>query len=713
MQGLAVAAMVATGISTTQAAVLEEVVVTATKTEESLQDVNLAVTPVSGNVLEERQIDTVEDLQAIVPALSAGNDFAFAKIFIRGVGLNSSFAGVDPSVALHVDGAVVGLSYAQLGTFFDLERVEVLRGPQGTLYGRNATGGAVNLVTRKPSDEFEGYARFTAGNYDLIRTEGAISGPLLDNRVLGRVAVKTTDRDGYGINEFTGNDVDDANKKSIRGQLQFNFNEDVDLLLSAEWHDEDDSALGLKSPVEKAVFVDPGFAPAPGTGGFAQGDPRNINSELDNINERDSWAVTGTLNWRLTDNWRVQSITNWRESTVRLGQDIDWSSNVNNQWQDNRTTSEQFSQELQLHYDSDRLRGLLAFFYYDEDFTNRNQIGFGPGFGAFPNVNFTADVNIESIAVFGNVSWDITDSITLNFGGRYTDEERGGNTRRDILFFNILNAFQDEDSFDNFKPSVGIEWRPNDDMLTYFTYSEGFKGGAFQGGQITPILEPEEIDNYEIGFKGTFLDSRLQLNVAAFYYEVTNMQLDRTIEEPPGSGTLIGIFDNAAEAEGKGFEIESRFAVTENFSLDANLAYLDTEFTDYTSDNPLTFAREIIDLSGNSLRQAPEWTAFVRGEYDFMLGNGGALTFGAQASYKSEQFYTEFNDAITSQDDYTLVDLNLRYTAPNERLTVNLWGRNVTDELVRSTGYDNALGRTITYTYLPPATYGVTIGYDF
>ena len=119
------------------------------------------------------------------------------------------------------------------------------------------------------------------------------------------------------------------------------------------------------------------------------------------------------------------------------------------------------------------------------------------------------------------------------------------------------------------------------------------------------------------------------------------------------------------------------------------------------------------NLSGNSLRQAPEWTAFVRGEYDFMLGNGGALTFGAQASYKSEQFYTEFNDDITSQDDYTLVDLNLRYTAPNEQLTVNLWGRNVTDELVRSTGYDNALGRTITYTYLPPATYGITIGYDF
>jgi len=694
------------------AAALEEVVVTATKREETLQDVNLAVSAVGGQRLEEMQIDTVEDLQAIVPSLSAGNDFGFAKIFIRGIGLNSSFAGVDPSVALHVDGAVVALSYAQLGTFFDLERVEVLRGPQGTLYGRNATGGAVNLITRKPTEEFEGYGRVTAGNYGLIRTEGAVSGPLTD-RVLGRVAFKTTDRDGYGTNEFTGNDVDDANKKSVRGHLQFNFTEDIDLLVSAEWHDEDDAALGLKY-IESLSNIDPAFAPAPGQGGFATGGPRNINSEVDNGNERDSWAITGTFNWRLNDRFRVQSITNYRESEVRLFQDIDWSSNINNQVQDNRTTSEQFSQELQLHYEGERLRGLIAFFYFDETFTNQNNIGFArPSDGPTTNVNFTADVDIESIALFGNFTYDITDQLSFNFGGRFTNETRGGDTLREVRVINLFIPFSDEKEFSNFKPSIGLEWRPNDTMLTYFTYSEGFKGGAFQGGQTTPILDPELIDNYELGFKGTFLDNRLQFNAAAFYYELTDMQLDRTREDPPGSGSLIGIFENAAAAEGKGIELESSFQPTDRLSLSGSVAWLDTEFTDYTTDNPITFAQEIVDLSGNSLKQAPEWSAFARGEYEFPIANGGFLTFGAEASYKSKQYYTEFNDDITSQDAYTLVNLNLKYTAPGEKLTVNLWGRNVTDKLVNASRYVNALGRTVTATYLPPATYGVTVGYDF
>ncbi len=691
------------------AGMLEEIIVSAQKRQESLQDVNLAVSAVTGDRMEEFQIDTVEDLQGMVPSLSAGNDFAFAKIFIRGIGLNSSFAGVDPSVALHVDGAVNSLSYSQLGSFFDLDRVEVLRGPQGTLYGRNATGGAINLITRKPSEEYEGYVRVTAGTDSLLRTEAAVGGPLTD-RILGRISVKHTDRDGYGINELSGNDVDDANKKSARVHLQFNFSDDVDLLLSSEWHDEDDAGLGLKY-IESLSNLDPTFLPPPGAGGFAVGQ-RNVASELDNKNQRDSVSTTATLNWRFNDQWRLTSITNYRDSNVRLLQDIDFSTNINNQIQDNRTTSEQISEELQLHYEGDRMRGLLAFWYYDEHFTNANQIGFARAAdGLVRNVFFTADVDIESIALFGNFEYDLTDNLTLNLGGRWTDEERGGNTQRAIFAIDLDLRFEDEDSFSNFKPSVGVEWRPNENILTYFTYSEGFKGGAFQGGQVTPILEPELIDNFEAGFKGEFLDQRLKLNLAGFFFEVEDMQLDRTRETAPG--VLLGIFENAASAEGYGIEAESTWLVTEQFTLSGSLAWLETEFTDYTTDNPITAAAEIIDLSGNSLRQAPEFSYFIRGEYELPLANGAALTFGANASYKSRQYYTEFNDDITSQEGYTLVDLNVMYTSPNEKLTVNVWGKNVTDELVAGGAFVNALGRAITNTYLPPATAGITVGYDF
>ncbi|MGI9286112.1 MAG: TonB-dependent receptor [Pseudomonadales bacterium] len=694
---------------------LEEVIVTAQKRQESLQNVNLAVTAVAGLALEEGLIDTVEDLQAIVPSLSAGDDFAFAKIFIRGIGLNSSFPGVDPSVALHVDGAVVSLSYAQLGSFFDLERVEVLRGPQGTLYGRNATGGSINLITRKPTEELEGYSRVTVGSDDLLRLEGGIGGPVSDS-VRGRIAYKSTDRDGYGKNEFTGNDIDDADKQSIRGHLQFDFSDDVSLLLSAEQHQEDDAGLGLKL-VETLNAIDPQFPAAPGEGGFAQQDRRNIASEADNQNIRDTWSITANLDWRLNEHWRLQSLTNYRDADILLVQDLDWSSNINDDLQSNRTTSEHVSEELQLHFDYDKLHGLVALYYFDEDFRNDNNIGFvRPQDGTTTFLLFTGDVNIESTALFANVTYDFTDTFSINLGGRYTDEERSGVTSRFIRLSVFGNTdvdvtFTDDEGFTDFSPSIGLEWKPNDDLLAYFTYSEGFKGGAFQGGQTVPILEPETIENFDLGLKGVFLDGKLQLNLAAFFYEVTDMQLDRTRGNPDGS--FVAIFENAASAEGQGLEAEASWLITEQFRLSGNVAFLDTEFTDYETDNPLDFGVNLQSLEGNKLRQSPEFSGYIRGEYAFDLANGGSMTFGAEASYKDEQFYTEFNDDISAADSYTLVNLNLKYTSPGEKVSINVWGKNVTDEDVRGGAFVSATGVTVNDTLLPPATYGVTFGYEF
>lgn len=697
-----------------QTPVLEEIFVTASKRQESLQDLNLAVSAVMGGSLEEGHIDTIEDLQAIVPAVSAGNDFAFAKLFIRGVGLNSSFPGVDPSVALHVDGAVISLSYAQLGSFFDLERIEVLRGPQGTLYGRNATGGAVNLITRKPTEELEGYGRITLGSDDLLRLEGAASGPLTDS-VRGRIAFKTTERDGYGINEFTGNDIDDADKRSVRAHLQIDLSEDVDLLLSAERHEEDDAGLGLKL-VRTLNDIDPGNPVAPGVGGFANGE-RNIASEIDNRNERETWALTGTLNWQINEQFNLQSISNYREADVLLLQDLDWSTNINDDVQTNFTTSEQISQELQLHFDNETMQAMLAFFYFEEDFTNNNNIGFArPTDGTTTFLLFTGDVNIESTALFAHMTYNINDQFSINIGGRYSEETRDGDTSRFVRLSNFGGTdvdvkFSDDESFTEFTPSIGFEWRPTESLLAYFTYSEGFKGGAFQGGQTVPILEPELIENYDFGLKGVFLDDRLLLNIAGFYYEITDMQMDRTRQT--AGGGFIGIFENAAEAEGQGVEVEFSWLATEQLRLNGNLSYLDAEFEDYETDNPIDAGVNIQQLSGNKLRQAPEWSAYLRGEYEIALKNGGSLTFGGEASYKDDQFYTEFNDDITGQEAYTLVNANIKYTSPSERVTVNVWGKNITDKTVRAAGYASATGRTVNETLLPPATYGITIGYDF
>src|SRR5688572_6842675 len=238
---LAVAASAASGEEPT----LEEVVVTAQKREQSLQDVSAAVTAIGSDRLDDAQIRTLEDLQSVAPNINFGNDFNTAKLFVRGIGTNTSVAGSDPGVALHVDGAVISRPEAQLTSLFDLERVEVLRGPQGSLYGRNSVGGSINLITAKPAREPTGYARLTAGNYDQQVMEAAFGGPLTE-RILGRIAVQTSERDGYGINPVTGNDVDDLDKRMARAHLQFNFTESIDLLLSGEYYKQDDASNAVK-----------------------------------------------------------------------------------------------------------------------------------------------------------------------------------------------------------------------------------------------------------------------------------------------------------------------------------------------------------------------------------------------------------------------------------------------------------------------------------
>jgi len=709
------------------AVTLEEIVVTAQKRAESLQDVSVAVSAVNGDRLSDGQIGNAEDLQAIVPNISVGNDFAQAKLFIRGIGLSSSFAGVDPSVALHVDGAVVSQSYAQLGSFFDLERVEVLRGPQGTLYGRNATGGTFNLITRKPTEELEGYGRVTVGNYDKILLEGAISGPISDS-IQGRIAFRSDDRSGFGENTRTGADIDDANKRALRGHLNFDVSDTVNLLLSTEWSDEDDAGLGLKF-VRESFPGQPFPLSAPGAGGFAT-DKRDIASEIDYRNDRSTWALNAELSVELNDSWSLKSISNYRDLEVLLLQDLDISSNFNDDVQNNVVESEQLSEELQFIYDDERLHGLVALYYFQEELWNRNNIGFASdnidtgGFPLFANtqaVLFTGDIDIEALGLFANFTYDITDAVALKLGGRYSRETRDADTLNKLDFSHFGPAatnrtltFSDKETFTDFSPTVGLDWHLNEDVLLYAVYSEGFKSGAIQGGQLTPITKPETIENFELGLKGTFLDGQLRVNGSAFSYEITDLQQDRTFSTGTAGG-FFSLFENAAEAKGEGVELELNWLVNDRFRMDGYVSVLNAEYEDYVTTNNLdaSIPAPQIQLKGNSMRQAPELSWSLHGEYEIPLTTGAMLTIGAEAAFKDEQYFTEFNDEVTSADDYTLYSANIKYTSEDQKFFVNLWGKNLTDEEVYSGMFVIATGRTIGGALLPPRTYGLTVGYDF
>ena len=734
---------------------LEEVLVTAQKRQESLQDVSLAVTAVADERLNDGLISDPGDLQALIPNLSVGADFGQAKIFIRGIGLNSSFAGVDPSVALHLDGAVISQSYAQLGVFFDLDRVEVLRGPQGTLYGRNVTGGSVNLISKKPTDEFEGYATATIGDYQKLDVAGAVSGALSD-RVQGRLAFNSNTHGGYGKNPVTDNDIDDENRQAVRAMMNFDINEDMRFLISGDYSKENDNGgqmhfidtyradnlrqLGIsdENNLPASVSIDGNTVTladgsvaeitrqAPGVGGYAA-DERDVASEIMPKNEKESVAVTATFDWEMTDKWALKSIANYRDLDVLYQQDIDQSKNVNDDIQKNTVESEQFSEELQFVYNGDKLRGLVGLYYFKEDLINDgNDIAF-----AMDNpdtdrnerdfVYLFGDIDIEALGLFANFTYDLTDKLALKAGVRYSDETREGDN-----FFRVNGGkgacspkvtttasgnCVDKESFDDTSPTIGLDWNVAEDVLVYASYSEGFKSGAVSGGQRTPITDPETIESWEVGTKGTWLDSTLRVNLAAFYYEIDDLQQSRSA--PSSDGTFVNIFENAASAEGKGAEIEVNWLLTERFRLDGYVAFLETEFTEFDTDNPLYPGSVLEDLSGNAMKQSPELSWNIHGQYDMPLANGGNLGMGAEVSYKDEQYFTEFNDEIDREGDYTLVNANVKYTSPDERFFVNVWGKNLSDETVYSGKFVIGSVVTIGGTLLPPRTYGATIGYNF
>lgn len=750
------------GAEPPEAAALEEIIITAQKREQSLSDVSASVSAIGANELLNSQTSSIESLQYLVPSISFGNDFNFAKLFIRGIGLNSSFPGADPSVALHVDGAVIAQAGAQMGSMFDLDHVEVLRGPQGTLYGRNATGGVVNLITAKPTEELDGYARLTAGGPDTqVLGELALGGPITE-RVRARFAVRYLDRDGYAVNELTGREIDDARQLSSRLTVQILPSDSFELVLSGEYHQEDDASNALKfraasfpnatAPTPPAVdlrslAVQPGFSVA--------SDPRNIRANVEPINDRKTHATTLTATWGLTDVISLKSITNQRDYEAEFYQDFDVSDypgcrqplvgptstctlapgttrTAGNHWQP--LYQHQFSEELQFNFDGERLHGLLAGYYLKEYIRIENHLGFNPNphFSSDPadaRAIFDGAMNVKTWAVFGNATYDFTEKFSLKGGARYSYEER------DVASYQATAIppaaapvpsalgypFRRDRDWSNFSPQLGVEFRPREGLLTYLTFAKGFKSGTSVIGEAgKEFVDPEKVDSVELGLKSRLLDNRLQLNVAAFYHEVKDAQFQFTFPQaaPPNFTTEMR---NAAQIEGKGVEFEASWRPTKGFTLDTSIAWLDSKFTEFLAPNPLNAAgysaapgaAPLEDLSGNTTRMSPEWSANLHPSYEFSLGNGGTLALAANAVYKGKQYHTEFNDERLSSEEYTIVDANVLFTSPGERYTVNLWGKNLTDEFVWAGSYAVASTRTIGGTLLPPRSYGVTVGVRF
>jgi iron complex outermembrane recepter protein len=781
---------------TQEASSVDDIIVTASRREQSLQDVSIAVTALGTERLDNAQVNNLADLQTIVPSVNFGNDFNQAKIFIRGVGANTSTTGSSTGVALHVDGAYVARAEAQLTSLFDVERVEVLRGPQGTLYGRNAVGGSVNIITAKPSDVFEGYGRLTVGNYNALITEVAVGGPLTDG-VQFRIAGKSEGRDGFGENPFTGADVDDLNRRMIRGQLNFDFTPDVSLLLSGEYFRQDDSSGAIH--YLRASFPGVARLPAFGQGGYAT-DPRDLASEIQPGTSTESFAFTSTFRANINENLTITNITNFRSFETSLFQDLDLSAvqsaftlnGFNSTVQERRIDSEQFSTELQANYDTDFLNLVVGGYYFEEQQNPIDNVGFGratglPGTPAIlardnvplatayefcgygpgnttggsaiqtpKRVCVSSDLQTEATALFGQATLDLgilSEQLTgfsVKLGGRYSRETVTSDNAGYIIRYAPVGPLQSlptlytprgvsltERTFEDFTPEVGVQWEVNPDLLLYYTYSEGFKAGSGENAYASrTIVDPEEISNHEIGVKATLLDNRLTLNIAAYSYELEGLQLNKTITGGPAGFTTI--FQNAARTSANGFEADFFARPTDTIRFSGGLSWTDASFDDYITVDPLD-PRNVAggpaynavtnpdptafgapgggdrQLAGNRVRNTPELAWSLHGEADlpFVMPMDGMLTLMGDVSYKSQIFFSEFERDIESSEAYTMVDASLVYESGDGAITAQVWAKNIGDEDVRASTFAVSTGRLIGVTYLPPRTYGFTLGYRF
>ena len=737
------AALFAAGMCiTTQAfagpLVIEEVTVTAQKRNESLESVPISVSALGGDMVSNGQIQAVADLEKFVPSASIGRSEGQNRMFLRGVGFTVLALGSDASVAFHSDGVIMSRPSVQLSAFYDIERIEVLRGPQGSLYGRNATAGSVNVITRGPTENFEAHVAVSFGNYEEIVVEGAISGPLGETGILSRLAFKKFDRnEGYGKNIVLDKDMDDADTLSLRWKTLFPISEDAEFLLNVDYHREDDNNY--------AAYTKEGIAPfglvGEIFGGSHTGEPFKSAVSTVPINDREFWGVSGTFDWALGDQWSVKSITGYRESDRTNSFDVGGSNGLSAASLVFRTEMQhQFTQELQLSFTSDRLTALFGACWHEESVEG----------GAFLDLDELCpdcvsleqgEVDIKALGLFAQLNYSISDNLNLTVGLRYSDEERDTTghfgqfkapapepvalplagqfgpvfcaaDRTPFLFFGnfcqLTLPSGAKDDWQALTPEVKLDYTFEDGTMVFASVAKGFKSGLVSIGSANPPVDPEFVKSYEIGLKTRLLDDRMRLDVTGFYYDYTDLQL----------GVIRGpsvVTENAGEATIKGVEFELHALLTEELTLNASGAWIDAKYDRYSSSDPIHQGSPEVDLSGNQLSNSPKYSFNLGFVYERVLESGAAIELSAQAAWKDEIFFDSFNRDNLKSDPYVLVDTYIAYTTADEHWRIGLYGRNLFDKTVPVTGSIGAgfMGLPVNHRYNDPRTYGIRIKYQY
>jgi len=711
---------------------LEEVYVSARKTVDNMQDVSISVTAFSGATLDNLAIRDVREIEGLVPNLvidSVSVAPAGASLYIRGVGTQEVERSFDPAVGVVVDGVPLSFVNGSMANTFDFESLEVLRGPQGTLFGRNTTGGVINITRSRPTGEFGARVEGTYGTDDLGDVKAVVNFPIVEDVLAGKVAYARQTGGGQRKNTTIGEDVGDADNREMNLTLLFSPSDKFDALFTyVNYEDKNDGVVlqNLNSAnANNPVNPDPEalcdvplnviFPTACADGNVT--DIENVTQDFygQNVNfEADTYILNMQYDLGVG---AVTTIIGYQETDERVPTDFDDTAvnffhAIREQDSEQTSLAIRFASSDELSETFDFVAGVFAVEdeYSLEQNTSIGAFG-GPDFSLFQN-SF-ADHEREAWAVFGELHWNFTDSLMLTVGGRYTEEEKDydgeiffgggalapglegvlqgfvpGTPMDDLYLYGQtvwlpFGAASGNETWDEFSPKVGLDWRLNDDVLTYITYSEGFRSGGFNGRNQDPAnigpFDPEYVNNLELGFKSDLLDQTLRLNTAIFFNEYDDKQEE--VIESDGFGGSNTVVRNAATVEIWGVESELTWVINEYLIVNGNFGYLDAQYDEYDAD--LTGDGIITDNSDLELRRVPEWTGGLNATFTLPVGPGDLSLYGS-VRYTDEYYVEVGNDPRGLLDDRTVYDVILAYDTQigdDSNLRVSLYGRDITDEV--------------------------------
>ncbi|MEJ7925345.1 TonB-dependent receptor [Sphingobium sp. AN641] len=702
---------------------VEDIVVTAQKRSESIQDVPATIAAFSQEALQERQIRGLGDLITRVPSLQVGYTYGSNTVTLRGVSTNLTSGFEDPSVAIHVNGVYQARARSLNLVLMDLERIEVLSGPQGTLYGRNATGGVINYILRGATDQMEAQVTGRVGNYDSYAIQGHISGPISDT-VGFRISGMLDHRDKgfvknlqpgaakkrFGENKFTG----------IRGLLDFQPSDTVQLTLEGSYG----NTRGSFNPGVLAPSLNPARQPRLDPQTYR---PQKVYADYPSENNTKEYSATATLVWDISDDVQFKSISAYNKYDNAMPIDYD-GSGFNAQTILQNVKSDTYTQEFNLNLDSidGRLKSIFGIYYFnDSAYADTEVISalFSPTSTPTSTYFATNRLKAKSIAFFTDQTFSVTDSLRIIGGIRYNIDKK-----YTVQFIrnscpNAANPGVTDQKFTAWTPKAGIQFDVTDRIMAYANYQKGFKAGGVAAGTCGNAYEPESIEGGEVGLKTTFADNRVRLNIAGYWYNYGNLQVQKTL------GTIGGFsVVNAADSRIKGIEANLDAVITPQFKLDASAMVQSAKYKDFencnqtivlpagqfacTASDTRPASERVEQVAGNWLNRAPPYSFSVGAQYTADLG-GGELSLRGESYWSGKVRFNEFNTSVLSQRAYNIQNAYVSFTPDSETFVLRAFMKNIRNVNYKASAYYSGLTAQYTVVWNPPRTYGLEASYNF